>query len=250
MRIETPENLQIKYARMPYKSLLDAIQASNGKMPDEPELKLAPINQDIDLTEFTRQATVERERKDGKLRGVRPGETYEEALQRFAREDNKPYVAPINPDEDDALDIDMYLNSPEYRRQVIEEGRTPQSVTPDRVLVYDDMIDIDAEWKPRLGEKASTDVATQEAPAVAGMSRPAAEAVKKIDQSALKDRFKNFAAGFAKQAEKNAEKAPVPQQSASETANMIRANAGSSLTPQENSLSSLQEQARRMLMRR
>lgn len=242
MRVETPENAQVKRARMPYKSLLDAVQASNRKIPTEPELKRAPINQGIDLTEATRQATVERERKDGKLRGVQEGETYEEALQRFAREDKKPYAAPIDQVEDDVLDIDMYLNSPEYRRQVVEEGRTPQSV------IEGEPINIEGEFN--LGEQASPDVVTQEAPAVSDMSRPAAEAAKKIDQSALKDRFKNFAAGFAKQAEKNAKKAPAPQQTAAETVNMIRANAGASLTPQENSLSSLQEQAKRMLMRR
>lgn len=243
MRVETPENAQVKRARMPYKSLLEAVQASNRNMPAEPEIKRAPIKQDLPpLTEATRQATVERERKDGKLRGVQEGETYEQALQRFAKEDGKPYAAPIDEVEDEPLDIDMYLNSPEYQRQLIEEGRTPQSV------IEGAPINIEGDFN--LGEQASPDVVTPEAPAVADMSRPAAEAVKKIDQSALKDRFKNFAAGFQKQAEKNAKNQPIPQQSAAETANMIRANSGAAFTPQENALSSLQEQAKRYLMRR
>lgn len=261
MRVETPENAQVRRARMPYKSLLEAVQASNRNMPAEPEIKRAPIKQDLPpLTEATRQATVERERKDGKLRGVESGETYEQALQRFAKEDGKTYSRSFEEEDELAkqrqmeqeVDDDLYARFPEMRNIIDEErGRTPQSVQePDQVISYDDMINIDAIPNRFVGEQDSPDVVTQETPAIADMSRPAAEAVKKIDQSAIKDRFKNFAAGFQKQAEKNAKNTPVPQQSAAETANMIRANSGAAITPQENALGSLQEQAKRYLMRR
>jgi hypothetical protein len=224
MRVETPKDAKVKRASIPY----NAMKSS--------------------LLDATRAATIERERRDGKLRGVESGESYEQALQRFAKEDDKPYSAPIDQKKEEDLDLEMYMNSEDYRDEVINKGRTPQSEGMSRVI-ESEPIDIDAEFKG-LGEQPSPDVVDQAAPAIKDMARPAAEAASKIGEADVMNRFKAFSQGFAKQAEKNDKKTPAPQQTASETAALMRANTGASMTPSESSLGALQEQAKRYLMRR
>lgn len=239
MRIETPKDAKVVRAKMPYGKLLGQLEKPKAA------LKRATIEDMPPLTEATRQATVERERKDGKLRGVQSGESYEQALERFAREDGKPYAQPIDEGQDEEpLDIDMYLNSPHYRDEVLE-GRDPSSIEEPTEKIELPMIDLEGEHSQAALEKDIQDIYKHEAPKETGA------AVAPIDESAIKTRGQNFMKGFNKQAEKNAKDAPAPQQTAAETTNMMRSVAGASVAPQEaGGMNALQEQAKRYLMKR
>jgi hypothetical protein len=123
MRVVVPEEKPIQRLSIPFGKLSEAVKKR------EEALKRAPIDL-APLTESTRMATVERDTKNGKLRGVESGESMEAARQRYAKEDGKPYVPPIEQEDDlGEIDLDMYLDNPDMRDFLIEEsGRTPQSI--------------------------------------------------------------------------------------------------------------------------
>lgn len=148
MRVVVPEEKPIQRLSIPFGKLSEAVKKR------EEALKRAPIDL-APLTESTRMATVERDTKNGKLRGVESGESMEAARQRYAKEDGKPYVPPIKQEDDlGEIDLDMYLDNPDMRDFLIEEsGRTPQSIDDGpRQVIESAPIGIEGEFKQKTPE--------------------------------------------------------------------------------------------------
>lgn len=227
MRVVVPEEKPIQRLAIPFGKLSEAIQ----KRQKEESLKRAPV-EIAPLSESTRMATKERGTVDGRLRGVLAGESMEDARKRFAKEDGKPYVPPIEQDDLGEIDLDMYLDNPDMRDFLIEEsGRSPQSVNDGpRQVIEAAPIEIEGDF-----EQPAKEVITDIVPKTSSTR-----------ESDLKNRFAAFTKGFGQQAAKNAESKPITTSIADNTALMRSAPM---MQAESAGLNSLQEQAKRYLNR-